>query len=203
MTVVSRARGRPRAFDRDAALRKAMHVFWKHGFEGTSMMHLVEAMGIVSPSIYAAFGSKEDLFREAVALYVRSDGGSTRRALTEQADIRVAVRTMLHESIKTFGAFDEPRGCLIVLGVQHLGNTTEPVRAFLRSQRQQIRDQLSARFRQALEDGELATNADPETLTTCFMAFLNGVSIEAVDGVDEPALLKAADILLERLVPKA
>ena len=78
--------GRPREFDRDQALRKAMLLFWQHGYEGTSMSALVEALGIASARIYAAFGSKEQLFREAVALYEEGEGGFAPRALEQPAD---------------------------------------------------------------------------------------------------------------------
>ena len=195
-------RGRPRTFDRDAALRSAMNVFWRHGFDGASMTQLVEAMQINSPSIYAAFGSKEDLFREAVELYVASDGGSTMRALTGDGDVRDALRSMLAETIQTFTRHDEPRGCLIVLGACHLGPISDPVRTFLRDQRERIRILLAERLLKAKQNGELAPEADEKALAACVMTFLNGISIETVDGVSQPTLLAAADLFLDRLIPR-
>lgn len=93
--------GRPREFDRDTALKQAMLVFWRRGYEGTSMSDLVEVMGIASARIYAAFGSKEALFQEAVALYEQSDGSFADRALGE-TDVRAAIETMLLEAIATY-----------------------------------------------------------------------------------------------------
>src|SRR6478609_10252610 len=89
-----RPRGRPRAFDRDAAVRCAMEVFWEKGFDGTSMSDLADAMGIYSPSLYAAFGGKEDLFREALGLYGSAEGAIARRALEENAGGREAIAAM-------------------------------------------------------------------------------------------------------------
>ena len=194
-------RGRPRTFDRDAALRSAMNVFWQHGFDGASMTQLVDAMQINSPSIYAAFGSKEDLFREAVELYVASDGGATMRALTGDGDVRDALRSMLAETIQTFTRHDEPRGCLIVLGARHLGPVGDPVRTFLRDQRERIRILLVERLLKAKQKGELGAEADEETLATCVMTFLNGISIETVDGASQPTLLAAAALFVDRLLP--
>ncbi|WP_099181467.1 TetR/AcrR family transcriptional regulator [Gluconobacter frateurii] len=195
-------RGRPRTFDRDKALQSAMNVFWQHGFDGTSMSQLVAAMQINSPSIYAAFGSKEDLFREAVEQYVASDGSSTMQALTADDDVRNALRSMLANAIQTFTRHDEPRGCLIVLGARHLGPISDPVRTFLRDQRERIRVLLAERLLKAKQKGELAPEADEKALAACVMTFLNGISIETVDGTSQPTLLAAAELFVDRLLPR-
>ncbi|WP_415578302.1 TetR/AcrR family transcriptional regulator [Gluconobacter potus] len=179
-----------------------MNVFWQHGFDGASMTQLVDAMQINSPSIYAAFGSKEDLFREAVELYITSDGDSTMRALTDDGDVRDALRSMLAETIQTFSRYDEPRGCLIVLGARHLGPIGDPVRTFLRDQRERIRVRLAERLLKAKQKGELAPEADEEVLATCVMTFLNGISIQTVDGVSQPILLAAAEQFMDHLFPR-
>ncbi|WP_262338598.1 TetR/AcrR family transcriptional regulator, partial [Bordetella pertussis] len=88
-------RGRPRSFERTEALRQAMEVFWSKGYEGASLADLTSAMGINAPSLYAAFGSKEALFREAVQRYADTEGARTRRALLEAPDARAAIEGML------------------------------------------------------------------------------------------------------------
>ncbi|WP_372747152.1 TetR/AcrR family transcriptional regulator, partial [Litorivivens sp.] len=113
-------RGRPRAFDREAALEKAMQAFWARGYDGTSMAQLVEAMGINSPSIYAAFGSKEGLFFEAVELYISSEVGPVWRVLEEAGDTASAIQAMLFALIDVFFATEPSRGCLIGLGAGYL-----------------------------------------------------------------------------------
>jgi AcrR family transcriptional regulator len=200
MTKTSIARrGRPRSFDRDDALRRAMQVFWTHGYEDTSMTQLVEAMGIVSPSIYAAFGSKEDLFRAAVELYVGSEVEPAWRALDEISDVRLAVRKMLFTSIDAFVATEPQRGCLVMAGSNLLGDTNDSVRAFLRDQRRQFRDRLVKRLTPGIETGDLSSDGDPAVLAECILAFFGGLSIEAVDGTGKAMLQKTADLFCERL----
>lgn len=108
-------RGRPRGFDRDRALEQALRVFWEHGYQGASMTALTSAMGIKSPSLYAAYGSKEELFREALALYAATEGSYTRRALDEQPTARASVEAALRDNAAAYTDPATPRGCLVIL----------------------------------------------------------------------------------------
>lgn len=198
-TAPARQRGRPRNFDRDRALRQAMHTFWTHGYESTSMTQLVAAMGIGSPSIYAAFGSKEALFREAVELYVASEANPAWASLERIGDTRLAIRGMLFASIDAFVATEMPRGCLIVLGAGHLGDTDDSVRAFLREQRRRFRDRLVTRLKRGIVDGDLHPGDDPVTLAECVLAFFAGLAIEAVDGAEKAVLCQSAELFCQRL----
>ena len=103
-------RGRPRCFDRAAALEKAMEVFWARGYAGASIAELTEAMGIASPSLYAAFGSKEALFREAVELYVRSDDACTLKMLEGNLTTRESIAAMLFSSARSCVLPAKPTG---------------------------------------------------------------------------------------------
>src|SRR5918996_4164529 len=111
-------RGRPRSFDRAAALRRAMEVFWAKGYDGASLSDLTAAMGINSPSLYAAFGSKEGLFREAVALYGATEGTEIWEALPQAPTAREAIERFLRASALSFTRPDRPAGCLVVPGGQ-------------------------------------------------------------------------------------
>lgn len=174
-------------------------VFWAHGYEGTSMTQLVDAMGIVSPSIYAAFGSKENLFREAVQLYINSEVEPAWRALDQIADIRLAVQTMLLTSIDAFVASEPQRGCLVMAGSNLLGNADDPVRVFLRDQRCQFRNRLVKRMILGIEAGDLPSGSDPVMLAECVLTFFGGLSIEAIDGIEKGLLQNSARLFCERL----
>ncbi|MBF3216447.1 TetR/AcrR family transcriptional regulator, partial [Pseudomonas aeruginosa] len=108
-------RGRPRAFDRDTALQRAMDVFWVRGYEGASLAALTEAMEIRPPSLYAAFGSKEGLFREALAHYLGQHGRYRRDVLDGAPSAREGVAELLRETVARFCSDEFPRGCLVVL----------------------------------------------------------------------------------------
>lgn len=195
----SRARGRPRAFDRDAALEAAMHAFWRRGFDNTSMLDLVNAMGIASPSIYAAFGSKETLFREALELYVRNYGTIIRDALREEREVRSALRRAFGGVIDLLDSFDGPRGCLVVLGVGQLSED-HVMRTLVRDARQHLREELRARFDRASREETPMTDAEIEVAVEATMAFYNGLSIELLDGVEPKVLLRSVDLFVERLL---
>src|SRR5882757_8028961 len=106
--------GRPREFDRDAALRCARDLFWERGYEGVSMADLVNALGLASARIYAAFGSKESLFREAIELYESQEGGFADRALAEEPTVLRGIERMFREGVELYTRRDGPRGCMVV-----------------------------------------------------------------------------------------
>ncbi len=177
-------RGRPREFDRDAALRHAMEVFWEHGYEGAAMNDLTSAMGISSPSLYAAFGSKERLFREAVDLYGHTEGGYTERALATAPTARDAIETMLRDNAAVYCDPATPRGCLVVVG----GNTTGPrhaaVRELLADRRRWTATAVRQRLDRGIDDGDLAPDTDTAGLADFYTAVLFGLSVQAGDGAD-------------------
>src|SRR5207253_4779949 len=113
--VVMGARGRPRTFDPEIALRTALDLFWERGYEGTSLSDLAQAMGIASASIYACFGSKEDLFRKVMALYTTTSGEPPRRALREQPTTRAAIHAMLRATADQITGPDAPHYCMLIL----------------------------------------------------------------------------------------
>lgn len=193
-------RGRPRSFDRDKALGQAMQIFQANGYEGTSMTQLVEAMGIVSPSIYSAFGSKEDLFREAVGLYRSRVVEPIWDELDQTADVKQAVHKLLFTSIDIFAKSGQQNGCLIMLGTGHLGGADESVRSFLLQQRKNFKSRLERRFERGVTEGSLPSNVEPETLTDCVLAFFGGLAIQSVDGVESAALRRSAQLFCERLL---
>lgn len=174
--------GRPRTFDRDRALLAAMRIFWTQGYEGTSVQDLVGAMGVNKPSLYATFGCKEEIFREAVELYDRVEGRATSQSLNEAGTAREAVETMLRSNARTYAVDEGPRGCMIVLSSLLGAPENEGVRAFLAQNRLDGETTLKDRLAQGIADGDLAPSADIDQLAAFYTTVLEGLSIQARDG---------------------
>lgn len=187
-----RERGRPRGFDREQALRRAMEVFWAKGYEGATMAALTGAMGIGSPSLYAAFGSKEALFREAVELYVRSEGTEIWEALPEAPTARLAIERFLEETAEAYGRSDGPRGCLIVLGALNETPGCEAACRDLRARRLGNVEALRARLERGVAEGDLPAGFDCAAAARFYATVQQGMSIQARDGATREQLRAVA-----------
>ncbi|MGI9575448.1 TetR/AcrR family transcriptional regulator [Alloalcanivorax xenomutans] len=186
-------RGRPRNFDRETVLRKALDVFWRKGFEHASMADLTAAMGLNPPSLYAAFGSKEGLFREVLELYRRHGGSGIWEPVADSASAREAVAHVLRQSARAFSHEDRPPGCLIVLAAPQSEGASPAICEILREHRTRNISVLRERFERAVADGELAPGTDCQALATYLATLQHGMSILARDGADRAALMSVAD----------
>lgn len=184
----AKGRGRPRAFEREVALRRAMDLFWEKGFDMCSMSDLVEAMGVNSPSIYAAFGNKESLYREAIELYVRAEGGAALRKFESCPTLRESLEAMFETSIELFAGGQRSRGCMIFLGGAAIGAEHVELRNFLQELRLKVARTLEKRLKKAVEQGELVRDADAVALATLCMSVFSGLSVQAVDGASKRKL---------------
>jgi AcrR family transcriptional regulator len=180
--------GRPREFDRDAALRQAMLVFWERGYEGTSIGDLTAAMGINKPSLYGAFGCKEALFREAVELYGATEGALSDRALGEEPTARAAVETLLRGNACAYVEAGKPPGCMIVLSGLLGTPENAAVRRFLADTRGEGEESLRQRLDRAVKEGDLPLEADTRRLAAYVTTVLHGLSIQARDGASQAEL---------------
>ena len=185
-------RGRPRSFDRAAALRRAMEVFWAKGYEGATLSELTTAMGINSPSLYAAFGSKEALFLEATDLYTRSEGTDIWSTLEQAPTARLAIEGFLTETAKAYSQIDRPQGCLIALGALHLDSTQGLICQDLRRRRAENQTALERRLGRAVAEGELPADFDCQAAAIFFATVQHGMSIQARDGATHAALMATA-----------
>ena len=180
-------KGRPREFDVDEALASALQVFWSRGYEGTSLTDLTDAMGITRPSLYAAFGNKEALFRKALDLYEREKLAYVSEALTAPSSRQVAER-LLRGALEMQTSQCEPRGCLRVISSVTCGMEAESVRADLIARRASSHRAICERMQRAKVDGDLPAEADVEGLCNYLIAILQGMSVQAGSGASKEQL---------------
>ncbi|MBB5206328.1 AcrR family transcriptional regulator [Inhella inkyongensis] len=194
-----RSVGRPRAFDREQALELALDRFWRHGFEGVSTNTLCEAMGIKPPSLYAAFGSKEALYRECLDLYAQRHSGYFTEALAAELPLREALEQMLRGAARQYAAPDHALGCMFASGGLHGAPEHAAVFQALSERRLQAQGALLARLKRAKGAGELREGADLNSLAAYFATVIQGMAIQARDGAKAPALQRVGLLALAAL----
>ncbi|MFZ4878141.1 TetR/AcrR family transcriptional regulator [Janthinobacterium sp. Mn2066] len=181
--------GRPREFDRAQALEKARDLFWTRGYEGVSMADLVAALGIASARIYAAFGSKEQLFREAVASYEAGEGAFAVHALAASLPARDAVARMLADAVLLYTRSGQPQGCMVVTAATNTSAENAGIADWLAQHRRARTQSLIDRLREAQGAGELREGTDVQALGDYYAALLHGLSVQARDGIPAARLL--------------
>jgi AcrR family transcriptional regulator len=191
--------GRPREFDKDAALARARDLFWERGYEGVSMADLTNALGLASARIYAAFGSKEDLFRQAVELYESQEGGFADRALAQEPTVIRAMERMLREAVELYTRKRGPRGCMVVAAATNCSSENEPLRQWLAEHRLARTAAIVKRMKKAVRNGELRKGADARSLGDLCATVLHGISVQARDGVPRERLLAVIPPLISIL----
>jgi AcrR family transcriptional regulator len=194
-TIVAKpspARGRPRSFDRDNALERAMLLFWRHGFTATSIADLTEAMGISAPSLYAAFGDKERLFLEAVERYQQKAGVAAERILATAPTARAAVERLLGSAARQLASTDHPPGCMVVTAAMNCSDACQHLLEALGRQRAASSRLLQDRIARGITAGELPASTDAAALAAFYQTVLQGMTIQARDGADSASLLATA-----------
>lgn len=196
MIAIKKTRGRPRAFDKDEALDVALRLFWQHGYEGTSIAALAEAVGVTVPSLYLAFGNKESLFMQAVERYGRYNGKLYEKAF-EQRSVREVARGILEGEIDLVLGRDTPNGCLMVHGALATSPESETVRWAMAELRRVAEAEVADRFRKALEQGEqLPEGTGPEALAAYVMTMAAGLAVQARTGATRPQLERAVQVAM-------
>lgn len=187
-----RTRGRPRSFDREAALQRAIEVFWKHGYEATSITDLTRAMGINPPSLYAAFGDKEKLFMEAVDRYMQDRREVVTRAFAEPT-ARRAVERWLTEAASALARHGGPRGCLLVMSDTNCSTQSRHVQEALACRRASMTKLLQSRIARGVKEGDVPAGTDAAALADFYSIVLQGMVMLARDRVSRARLLAAVE----------
>lgn len=180
--------GRPRGFDPDSALDAAIDTFWRHGYESTGLTELTESMNISRPALYRAFGDKAQLFRSALDRYIARNMAYVDAAF-DKPTAREVAEAFLTGNAEAVTTPDRPPGCLSVQAM-----VTDETDAFslLTENRRLIQERLAARFRQAISDGDLPADEDPDELARFLITLTTGFAIRAADGESRHALLALA-----------
>jgi AcrR family transcriptional regulator len=195
-TEVSKRRGRPPAFNHDDALEKAMQAFWTYGYEGTSMAALIEAMDMNKPSIYAAFGNKEELFNKALDKYVSGPSAFVKEAIAEPTAYLVA-KTFLTKAVDLLTQYQNSRGCMIVQGALSCGPEAEMIQKKLIAYRANLEANFKKRFDLAKESRDLPDDSNTASLAKYVATVHQGISVQASSGASKDALMGVVDIALQ------
>ena len=185
--AIAAVRGRPREFCVDHALAQALRVFWEKGYDGTSLTDLTDAMGITRPSLYAAIGNKESLFRKALDLYEREKLDYIGKALAQPTARQVA-ETMMRGSVDNVLSCDEPHGCLGVITSVACGPESQSIREEVVKRGATAKKHFIDRFEQAKAEGDLPSHIDPDGLTRVLIAMVQGISVQANQGATREEL---------------
>lgn len=195
-----RGKGRPRGFDRNEALARALVLFWQRGFEPTSIAELCQAMKINPPSLYAAFGNKASLFMEAVRFYEKTYWEAPTRKFLAEVDVYRAVDDFFLEAASILVSPDLPRGCMLVLAAINVCADATEVTSAIRELRFATKDMFAERMQRGITDGQLPPYTDVFALAGAFNAFLEGLSIQARDGLSQTELEHMASCAV-RILP--
>jgi len=184
--------GRHREFQLEEALDAALRVFWRKGYEGTSYADLTEATGLERPSLYAAFGNKEALFRRALARYDEQYLGYLPEALQKPTSREVAAH-LVHKAVELNTRYPDHTGCLGINGVLAGSDDAEPVRQALVEFRVAGQDRLRERFERAQAEGDLPETAKPDALAAFVMTVTQGIAVQAKAGLSRAMLEAVAE----------
>lgn len=195
-TTPPKQRGRPPAFDHEEALEKALKVFWLRGFEGASMAELTEALGINRPSIYAAFGNKEELFRKALGKYLAGPVAYVAESMKEPTSRRV-VEKLLTKSAELLTNPNNPRGCMIVQGALSCGQGAELIQQELIAYRKNFEDALRQRFELAQAQQDLPADIHATDLAKYVATIHQGMSVQATSGARIEELMTVVEVVLK------
>lgn len=196
-----RRRGRPRAFDREEALRAALDVFWRLGYEPASMAVLCSAMRLRPPSVYAAFGNKAALFLEAVRYYERRYWEEPSRRFLAEPDVYRAVENFFGEAAAILLSPDSPCGCMVVLAAVNVAERETEIIAAIREMRLATKRMFAERLSRAVREGQIPQETDVPAISGALNTLLEGLSLQARDGLFQSELQAIAAYAVRLLPP--
>jgi AcrR family transcriptional regulator len=188
--------GRPRGFDRDHALQIALQLFWRHGYEGVSIADLTQAIGIAPPSLYAAFGSKAELYREVIELYQRRPTGGAIATFQQDGPIAERLRDLLLHAVRAATDPAYPKGCMLTAGLLYCGAEHSDLADTVSHLRRARSSAITDRLQRAIDHGELPQQPSAAAMARYVSAVMQGISIQARDGATADELNEIVDLAL-------
>jgi AcrR family transcriptional regulator len=191
-----RLRGRPATFDRASALDAAVTLFWRHGYDGASISMLSKAMGVTAPTLYAAFGSKEALYREALARYQTRQVQGEAPAQQGKVTLYDRVSTSLRSSAAAFASSLQGRGCMVQIGALQSSPEGQPAAEATAAARCNALTRFIAAFDAAKEQGEVPATTDSAAMSRYYLAVIQGMAVQATDGASADELNRVVELAL-------
>lgn len=196
MSASPRLRGRPATFDRDSALNVAVTLFWRHGYDGASVSMLSKAMGVTAPTLYAAFGSKEALYQEALAQYQKRQSEDNASSQKGASTLYERVSATLRSSAATFAASQGTRGCMVLIGSLQSSPDAQAAADATSAARRNTLTKFVAAFEDAKTKGEVPSTTDSAAMSRYYLSVIQGMAVQATDGASAAELNRVVDLAL-------
>ncbi|ERS03696.1 TetR/AcrR family transcriptional regulator [Acinetobacter venetianus] len=186
-------RGRPKCFDEQQALEKAMLLFWEHGYEATSISDLTQALALTAPSLYSSFGDKTTLFYKCIDYYLAHEACPIEAIFLEAKTAKVAFELFLYDNVQRLAQPDKPSGCMLVVATMNCSDHAQEVQHNILEKRLKIKQKLLERLQQAVAEGDVVETAPLQEIADFYATVLQGLTIQARDGANVEQLHKVVE----------
>ena len=180
----TKGRGRPKCFDEQAALEKAMLLFWQYGYEATSISDLTRALGITAPSLYSTFGGKAVLFDKCLEFYSENEACPMDQIFTQAKSSKIAIELYLFENLKRLIQAHKPVGCMLVVATMNCSTENSAIQQQLLEKRLQTKSKIYDRLVLGQKSGDIPAHADVQAMTDYYTTLIQGMTIQARDGAE-------------------
>lgn len=193
----TRGRGRPKCFNEQQALEKAMLMFWQYGYEATSISDLTKALGITAPSLYSTFGDKADLFEKCLDFYIEHEACAIDQIFMQAKTSKIAIELYFRENLNRLVQANKPKGCMLVVATMNCSDSNQSIQKQLLLKRNQSKEKIYARLKQGQIQGEIPETVDLKVMTDFYVTLLQGMTIQARDGADQKQLAGVVDMAMK------
>lgn len=195
--TAKRKRGRPKCFNEQEALQKAMLLFWEYGYEATSMSDLTQALNLSAPSIYSTFGDKAQLFQHCLEYYLQHEACPIEPIFQTAKTAKIAIELYLYETVKRLVQDHKPTGCMLVVAAMNCSEENQSLQQDLLLKRQQVKEKIYQRLQQGKAAGDLSIHANVQEMTDFYSTVIQGLTMQARDGVSKQQLNQVVDYAMQ------